>query len=165
MSFRPCSMAPAVAAVVMILLVFPASARAAQGGLDDWRVLHKFERHALDDYIRHKSTSDVAQRGQLLMTMARSPAFSALGANCRRAAETLSYMVSGYYWSAQRLEVALRKAPGTTTRSPTSSSGRRASRTSASTNGRSRCLILVHAPLIRVGIAGSCVPTASRRRY
>ena len=107
MSFRPCSIAPAIAAVVMILLVVPASARAAQGGLDDWRVLHKFERHALNDYIRHKSTSDVAQRGQLLMTMARSPAFSALGANCRRAAETLSYMVSGYYWSAQRLEVAL----------------------------------------------------------
>lgn len=116
MSFRPCfgrlslGIRPDVrlraVVIALALLLAPAASQANQSGLDDWRVLHSFERQALDDYVNHRSTSDVVQRGQLLMTIARSPSFSGLGANCRRAAETLSYMVSGYYWSAQRLEVA-----------------------------------------------------------
>ena len=82
------------------------SATATPSGIDDWRVLHRFERQALRDYAHHISTNDVVQRGQLIMKLARSPSFARLGANCRAAAEALSYMVAGYYYRAHRLEVA-----------------------------------------------------------
>jgi hypothetical protein len=110
MSFRrPVRHRAAAVLAAMAALSMPiskGSANANPSGIDEWRVLHRFERQALKDYLHHIATSDVVQRGQLIMKLARSPSFARLGANCRGAAEALSYMVAGYYYSAQRLEVA-----------------------------------------------------------
>ncbi len=107
MPFRsPSRLFGALCAGFFMLLAGGSVAASQSGGLGTWRVLHQFERQALEDYSNHVTTSDVIQRGQILMNLARSPTFAADGRSCRQAAEALSYMVSGYYFSAQRLEVA-----------------------------------------------------------
>ena len=107
MSFRlpTAVLLAAFAAVVILAAMHPARANQS-GGIGTWRILHQLEREALRDYELHISNSDVLQRGQILMNLARSDSFAPTGQSCRRAAEALSYRVSGYYFSAQRLEVA-----------------------------------------------------------
>lgn len=72
-----------------------------------WKVLRQFEEEALRDYAHHVVSSDVQQRGQLLWTLSRSPDFLRQRNSCGAAARTLSYMITAFYDSAQRLEVAL----------------------------------------------------------
>ena len=74
---------------------------------DVWGVLHRFETDAIRDYEMHRSTSDVRQRGQILMQVAMIPAFRKLSATCGRAAQLLSFMITGYYEARQRGEIAL----------------------------------------------------------
>jgi len=72
-----------------------------------WTVLHRFEVAALRDYEHHASNSDVRQRGELLWVLSRSPDFQSLRDTCGAAAQHLSFMVTGYYESRQRHEIAL----------------------------------------------------------
>jgi hypothetical protein len=95
----------AFAAVAMLAAMHPTRANQS-GEIGTWRILHQLERKALRDYEHHISNSDVLQRGQILMNLARSDRFAPTGQSCGWAAAALSYMVSGYYFSAQRLEVA-----------------------------------------------------------
>lgn len=70
-----------------------------------WTSLHKIEERALKDYEFRVASPAVQLRSERLFDMSLSPAIKRFGQNCALAAETLSYMVAGYYQERRRLEV------------------------------------------------------------
>lgn len=72
-----------------------------------WDALHGYEKRAIRDYDQHRFGKDVRERGEQLWELSRTREFQDVGANCTKAAETLSYMVIGYYDAARRLSIAL----------------------------------------------------------
>lgn len=70
-----------------------------------WRSLHELEQRALKDYEFRVRTLAVRRRGDRLFDMSRSPEFRRLGGNCADAAQTLSFMIAGYYEASRRFEV------------------------------------------------------------
>ena len=72
-----------------------------------WNILHNYETQAIHDYEHHLFSNEIRQRGEELWQVARSKDFLRRRNSCGAAAETLSYMVTGYYDSRVRREIAL----------------------------------------------------------
>ena len=71
-----------------------------------WSVLRQFEIRALRHYEHNHRNSDVKQLGHLIWNVSRWPEFLSKRESCGSAAELLSFMVTGYYYSNRRLEIA-----------------------------------------------------------
>lgn len=71
-----------------------------------WTTLHHFEERAIHTYEFHLvATGGVRDLGDEIWLAARTPPFQMKRESCGSAAETLSYMVTGYYQSGLRREV------------------------------------------------------------
>ncbi len=73
---------------------------------EQWVVLAGLEEKALRDYSWAFTGSDVIDNARQLRDLARSETFGATGESCKLAAQTLSYMVTGRYYSGRRLAVS-----------------------------------------------------------
>lgn len=93
-------------ALLSVWLIEAASAKEEQRPTGVWSVLRSYELRALRDYSHHVTTPDVRQRAELLWNLAQSPNFMSVRRSCGKAAEVLSYMVTGFFESSHRLEVA-----------------------------------------------------------
>jgi len=72
----------------------------------EWVTLHQFESQAIRNYEFHNvAVGGVRELGDTLWLAARSPEFQQNRESCGSAAETLSYMVTGYYLAGLRREV------------------------------------------------------------
>lgn len=83
-----------------------ASNEPSAGRVQVWTVLRRFEVAAIRDYEYNNGGLDVAQRAAILLRLARDPDFQAGNGSCARAAQLLSFMVTGYYEARQRREIA-----------------------------------------------------------
>ena len=95
-----------VTAFLLAGLVAPASASdKTLAGAAVWGSLYSIEKRAMKDYEFRVTTPNVQRRGKRLFALSRSPEFQRFGGNCAVAAQTLSFMVAGYYEESRRLEV------------------------------------------------------------
>lgn len=88
------------------LIAGPAIASSGSKPSATWDVLHSFEQDALRDYEFHVISDDVLQRGQILLKLSQSELFDGPRRDCGRAAQTLSFMLVGYYQSSKKRQVA-----------------------------------------------------------
>ncbi len=77
------------------------------GGSATWHTLKFYEAIALRDYFDHRLNDAIKERGNALWDLSQSGAFSRYPKSCGAAAQTLSYMVNGYYQSRKRLEIPI----------------------------------------------------------
>ncbi|MGD9785676.1 MAG: hypothetical protein AB7E80_05480 [Hyphomicrobiaceae bacterium] len=97
--------------IVLVVMCQPAGlARAA--GADDasasvWTTLLRYETQAIRSYEFHLlATGGVRDLGDEIWLAARTPPFQQKRDTCGSAAETLSYMVTGYYLAGLRREIS-----------------------------------------------------------
>ncbi len=96
-----------VGSIWAALSVVPVSAGEPGGAtVPSWVQFASYEEKALRDYRWVTTTSDVIDNGRQLGALAKSDAFARQYRQCGLAARTLSYMVSGHYFSARRLAVS-----------------------------------------------------------
>ncbi len=93
------------ASFLLACWVGPVLASDNLAGAAVWGSLYELEKRAMKDYEFRVTTAHVQRRGKRLFAMSRSPEFQRLGGNCAVAAQTLSFMVVGYYEESRRLEV------------------------------------------------------------
>lgn len=95
-----------VALTLLMVMMVPVASHKRPPDVERWRVFAEHEEQALRDYEWRRTSSDVIENGRRLRDLARSPTFAVWHANCAQAAQTLSYMVTGQYYSARRLAVS-----------------------------------------------------------
>lgn len=94
-----------VAGALLAVLIVSGGDEPASGAAY-WHQLAGHEENALRHYAWRMTGSDVIENGRKLKALARSPEFSKRYTECGRAAQTLSYMVTGQYFSSRRLAIS-----------------------------------------------------------